>query len=394
MNLYFDCRILQAPCWSGEHRYVYNILKAMVARAPQHAFHLHFGWTGWDERLDELVNRPNVIRHMRRGTIWSHLSVSLGVLATGSRVFYRMYNDAVPLRAPVTCPVAVLIHDNVRHVCPECYSIPDPAQERAKTARSLRQFELVFTVSETVKRELIDLFAVPAERIVVGHNAVDAPHDDEPDARPPAVPDGAPFFLMVNPGRAHKNWQVVLAAFADYIRRHDTDPAMRLVLAGDVRTEQQTIEGVLNANPALAARVILPGFVSDEELRYLYRQARLMLMPSRYEGFGVPALEAMAYGVPLVASDILSLREVTGGPETGAALHVGVDNRHAWEQAMIDLGQRSNRTDAMIRRGRERARCFSWDHSASMTLDALIALGGGRIRSIIRPKQIQHEAVT
>src|SRR5437588_672496 len=81
-------------------------------------------------------------------------------------------------------------------------------------------FHLHFTRCETVKCEIVELFGFPAERIIVAPCAVDRPDPDAPDARPVLLPEGAPFFLMVNPGAANKNWQDALAAFALYTERH------------------------------------------------------------------------------------------------------------------------------------------------------------------------------
>lgn len=375
MNLYVDARALQKPHWRGEQFYVHRLLQEMTELGGEHAFHLHFGWDGWDARIDALLARPNVVPHDHRGRVRSHAALPLAILRSRSRVYFRMYNEDAPLRVPVPCPVAVLVHDNGRHLLPREYGIADPEGLRRATRRHIRSFDLVVTVSGTVKQEIAELFDVDPDRIVVASNAVDLPDPGAPAARPPALAPDAPFLLMVNPGGANKNWQGALAGFARFTRRDHGGPGERslLVLAGSLASEEQRIARAVAADPVLRDGVLCLGYVPEEQLRWLYLHARLALFPSRYEGFGLPVLEAMAYEVPLVASDIPVLREVAGD----GALLVPPDEPEALADAFERLLGDARLRQRLVARGRARVGAFSWRRSGRTALDALLAVAGG-----------------
>lgn len=371
MNLYVDARVLQKPHWRGEQLYVHRLLREMTKIGDEHRFHLHFGWEGWDPRIDALLAGRNVHRHEHRGRARSHASLPLAIVRSRSRVYFRMYNEDAAMRVPIPRPVAVLIHDNGRHLLPREYGVVDAPALRRATRRHIRSFELIVTVSETVKGEIVDLFDLAPERIVVAPNAVDPPDLAAPAERPPAVAQDAGLILMVNPGGANKNWQDALAGYARFAARQSDRQRPLLVLAGNLASEQARIAAAIAADPVLQAGVICPGYVPDEQLRWLYRHASVALYPSRYEGFGVPVLEAMAHDLPVIASDIPVLREVAGD----AALFVPLDRPEAVAEAIARLLTDERLRAALIERGRERVRAYSWRQSARTALDALLTLG-------------------
>lgn len=373
MNLYLDVRALQKPQWRGEQFYVQRLLHEMVRIGADHCFHLHFGWDGWDARIDALLAAPNVVAHDHRGRIRSHASLPLAVMRSRSRVYFRMYNEDAPLRVPVPCRRVALVLDNGRHLLPHEYGGTDAAKLRSARRRHIRAFDLIVTISETVKQEIVELLDVDADRIVVASCAVDRPDPEASAERPAAVPQGASFVLMVNPGGANKNWRDALAGFARFARGADGGGSTLLVLAGGLATERERIGEAIAADPVLADRVVCPGYVSDEELRWLYRHARLALYPSRYEGFGIPVLEAFAHGVPLIAADIPVLREVAGSAAQFVALGDHAGMAAAIDRLLADGPLRAG----LVARGHARVDAYSWRDSAATALQALLELAGG-----------------
>lgn len=372
MNLYLDARALQKPDWRGEQFYVHRLLREMVQAGPEHTFHLHFGWDGWDPRIDALLAAPNVVRHEHRGRIRSHASLPLAVLRSRSRVYFRMYNEDAPLRVPIPARRVALVLDNGRHLFPAEYGGVDAAQLLRTTRRRIRAFQSIVTISETVKREIVELLDVDPIRIVVASCAVDRPAPDAPADRPSTVPAGADFVLMVNPGGANKNWQDALEGFARFAGRRKGSDAILLVLAGSLSSERERISRAIAADPVLAATVVCPGYVSDSQLRWLYRHARLALCPSRYEGFGIPVLEAFAYGVPLIAADIPVLREVAGA----GAQFVALGDHEAMAAAIERMLSDEQLRVRLVADGHVRVAAYSWRDSATTALKALTELGG------------------
>ncbi len=216
------------------------------------------------------------------------------------------------------------------------------------------------TISETVKSEIVDLFGVDPDKIVVAPCAVERPVPGYEGDRPAALAQDTPFFLMFNPGRGTKNWEDVIAAFGIYVASNSVDRDTLLVLAGDLRTETEGIRKAI-VDSGCADRIVCLGYVTDDETVYLYRNARMSLFPSRYEGSGIPALEAMAHGLPVIVSDIPVMREVTGG----AALTIPLDKPASLAEAMSQLNTDNALRTEIVTKGMERIAAYAWPGKCS-----------------------------
>jgi len=367
MNLYVDTRALQMAQWRGQQFYTHRILREMIDLDLSHRFHLHFGWQDWHPKIDELLTKPNVSRHDAVGKYWSHLAVPVNMLCTGSRVYYRMYNEDQRVYTPLPGKVAILILDNGRHIYSELYGNGDPVAARQRTNSYIHKFDAIVTISQAMKNELMDLFQLPSERISVAPCALT--HfvgAAEEEIHPANLPANRAFFLVVNPGGTNKNWQQALAGFALYVEDHPDDDVM-LVLAGGLAAEEPKIRAAIEANAALRDRVLCTGYISKEKLSFLYRNARAAIYVSRYEGFGIPILETMSFGLPVIVSDIPVFREVAGE----AAVYVPLDQpdvlADALDRLQYDTALRTN----VLSKGPERLSFYSWRKSAQITLDAL-----------------------
>lgn len=240
---------------------------------------------------------------------------------------------ALPLRAP--CPCVVTVHDLSFERQPELMSRKDRAVFKLVVPRAVRAAARVLTVSERTKADLVDLYGVAPERVVVIPNGVD-----------PAFSPGEgshDYVLTVGAIQERKNQLAALAAAKEV--------GLPLVLVGPAK--DQTLAAELGA---LGAR--LEGYVPTERLADLYRGAACVVHSSRYEGFGLPVVEAMASGTPVVAVPDPALREVAGA----AALFVEEHQlAEGIRQALADR-------DRMAAAGIERARAFSWRAAAERTL--------------------------
>jgi len=256
----------------------------------------------------------------------------------------------------------VVVHDwgLVHH--PEHY----PPGEAAARARRLldccKRCEFIITVSETVRRETLELVRIAPANVFVATNAASAlPSQTK---RPDRVPPDKPFVLMVNPGRPYKNWATALESFRLF-RMTAAGRGARLVLAGSLSTEDQPIRQALR-DLRLERHVDTTGFISDEELAWLYGHARLLLMPSLFEGFGIPVLEAMQQGLPVVLSDIPIFREVA----QDAALFAPVADAEALAVALHSAWSDETLRQRLISGGLVRAMNYTWKRSAAEMLGA------------------------
>jgi glycosyltransferase involved in cell wall biosynthesis len=156
---------------------------------------------------------------------------------------------------------------------------------------------------------------------------------------------------------AHKNHETLVAAFARLSAAH---PEARLVLTGGEGSYEPIVRAAIHAY-GLAGTVERTGRIPEADLDVLYRRATAMAFPSRYEGFGLPVLEAMARGCPVVASDVGGLPAVAGD----AGVLVDPLDAAAWAEALTDLLERPERRTVLSRRGVERARRFRWPDAAA-----------------------------
>ncbi|MFT3990106.1 MAG: glycosyltransferase family 1 protein [Luteolibacter sp.] len=239
-------------------------------------------------------------------------------------------------------------------------------------ADSAREADLVITVSESTRRDLLKLGGFQEENVVTIHLAADPCFRPASEAaveeirRRLAIPDGVPYFLSVSTLEPRKNFPFLLKAFQRLISLPDTPPC-RLILIGKTGWDAAAHDEIHRLLDELKEHVGYPGFVTDEDLRTLYTGAEMFLFPSLYEGFGLPLLESMACGTPVISSNTSSMPEVTGD----AGILLPPMDEGAWVEAMRHALQRSSeQKQEASRRALDRASEFSWEKTAEKTLEA------------------------
>jgi glycosyltransferase involved in cell wall biosynthesis len=261
-----------------------------------------------------------------------------------------------------TTPGIVTLHDLQPLSNPERFGMVKRSYIRALAPRSLRAARAVICLTDFTAADAEERAGVAPERIRLVPSGVDDPGAGPDLLLQEAVLErygltGAPFVLFPAITYAHKNHETLVAAFARVARGR---PDIRLVLTG----AEGPYEGVVRSAVAaygLDAAVIRPGRIPEADLDVLYRQATLVAFPSRYEGFGLPVLEAMARGCPVVASRVAALPAVTGG----AAVLVDPLDVAGWAEALSDLLDDPARRTVLARRGVERAHHFRWPDAAA-----------------------------
>jgi glycosyltransferase involved in cell wall biosynthesis len=233
---------------------------------------------------------------------------------------------------------------------------------RLAVARARR----VIAVSETTRRDLMNLLRVnPAKIRTIGEGADRRFEERVAPERLQALRDrfrlGPRYLLYTGQWKPHKNLPMLLTAFAKLRRRH---AELQLVLLGREDPKQPHVPALIR-RLGLEDAVIRTGYLRDEgDIVGLFQGASVLAHPARYEGFGLPPLEAMAAGVPVVASNAASLPEVVGD----AGLLVPPDDIAGWvaalERALLDQPLR----ERLIRAGLERSRRLTWDRAAAETL--------------------------
>jgi glycosyltransferase involved in cell wall biosynthesis len=264
-------------------------------------------------------------------------------------------------------PVILTIHDvsYARH--PEWYPYRRDILRRTFYRLSASAATEIMTVSEFSADEIAAAYGIPRSRItVVPHGVGGAFAPGEPSARPTSLPPGVstPFLLHVGDLHERRNLGVVARAVLEVRRTGGQARALSLVLAGLDQGVGDELSAVASAAGAPDAVVRL-GPVSEGGLIALYRSATALVYPSLYEGFGLPILEAMASGTPVIASHAASMPEVLGD----AGILLDPHDDRAWTDAVSRVVNDEALRATLRCKGLTRARQFTWQQTAQVTLD-------------------------
>ena len=256
-------------------------------------------------------------------------------------------------------PFIVTVHDLERM----CFPFSEEAsatQNLKKDILAIQKSKMVIAVSENTRQDLMRCLDVPQEKIRVVYNGVD--HDIfKPSGRRPLA---YPYILYVGSERPRKNLARLLEAFA-VVKQSGDYPALRLVKIGSPGRHSAYRQATLDKIKELGLNddVVFIPYVTDPQLAEYYSAARMLVYPSLYEGFGLPVIEAMACGCPVITSNVSALPEVAGD----AALLVDPLGVNQLVSGMIRLLTQKEFRDALVARGLKRSSDFSWSGTAKQT---------------------------
>jgi glycosyltransferase involved in cell wall biosynthesis len=234
--------------------------------------------------------------------------------------------------------------------------------------------DLIITVSEASRRDVLRHLAVPnahAAKVRVIYNGVSDAFRPHPDGRPAKSSAAPRMLLYVGRCDPYKNVVTLIDAFAE--ARTRVPFPLRLTLCGSPDPRYPEVSRRIRERGVLDS-VKWTGYLPEEDLVYYYQQADLLVHPSRYEGFGLQLVEAMACGLPIVSSRAGSLEEVAGD----AALLVDPDDVDGFAGAIASVITQPELADRLTRKGLERVQRFTWQQAAEQTLAAYTAVAGAR----------------
>jgi len=298
--------------------------------------------------------------------------------STGKHDLIHCPANAAPLRAP--CPVIVTLHDAIfvrklRDISRFTYprQVIGHVYRKNLYPMAARRASAVITVSEASRVDISAVMHVPRERITVTGEALPDSFRDSSTTPSGEVRTrfGIPgdFLLALGAYEKRKNIPMLLEAFRGVKTATGRIPRLVLVGAENLRASGYHREII---RLGLQERVLLLPFVGDGELKGLYSCASAFLFPSRKEGFGLPILEAMACGAPVLSADIPSSRETAGS----AAVLLPVDDVPAWTGAMSRALDDREWSAALSGKGKNRAAEFSWGPVAEKTRAVYEAVAG------------------
>lgn len=277
--------------------------------------------------------------------------------------------------APRFClaPSVISILDLGYFYFPQYFKKSDLTQLKSWTAYSVKQAKKIITISESSKRDVIKFYKKEAKDIIVtypGYNETFNPRIRKQELRIKKIKEKykipGDYILYVGTLQPRKNLVRLIEAFS-FLTHNSELITYNLVIAGKKGWLYKEILGKAK-ELGIGDKVIFTDYVAQEDLPYLMAGAKLYVLPSLYEGFGIPVVEAMASGVPVVCSSVSSLPEVGEGavvyvdPESVESIAVGIKEVLGWSQS---------KRDEMVQKGLTQAAKFSWQKCADKTLDVL-----------------------
>ncbi len=275
---------------------------------------------------------------------------------------------AVALGYPIATkkPLVVTVHDLGPLTHPKFFQNTKPWIMQKALDQAVKQAVAIICVSQSTADELLEYVGPSIEdRVQVVYEGVSEhffqPIDEQClDLLDNMPPTGVPFILATGKISPRKNIHGLVEALSRLV----DDIPHHLVLIGGDGWDMEVVRKQL-ANPKIRERVHFSGYVTDEQLRALYKRASIYVHPSLYEGFGLTVLEAMAVGCPVITSNVYSLPEVAGD----AALLVDPTDRYSLTEAIYDLCNNESLVDQLQHKGIKRAKTFQWKNCARQIID-------------------------
>jgi len=353
---------------TGPENYMLNLILNLKRIDKNNEYVLFFGKdrpvpeailnAGFDYDISRMPTHNQLLK-----ILWAHLYLPNRIRAHRIDLFHEP-----SFVAPVfkRCPMVTTVYDIAHLYFPFCYTRRTRAYLNRLLPRSIRQSDLLIAISESTKNDIIDHFGIPPEKVHVVHGGVDPVYRTiEDEERLEEVRKAyrikGDFILTVGGITPRKNLIRLIRAFK--MLRDDRKIDCQLVIVGK---KGWLYEGVFKeaAASGLEDSIIFCDYIPKDHLLYLYNAAAVFAYPSLYEGFGLPILEAMACGCPVVASNRSSMPEVCGK----AALLIDPEDVEGLSEALFKAVTDSPLREDLIKEGYKQVEKFSWERAADKTL--------------------------
>lgn len=368
MRIGIDIREASAP-HAGKGRYTLYLVKELLKLDTKNDYVL-YAYKGTN--TEDFADYANAqIREIpSHGILW-HLRVARAVRGGEVDLFFAPTSFIIPALLPRKIPTLITVHDLVAFLYPQYHQRKATIIERLSLRRALSRARAVVTPSQSTRKDLHRLFHYSSERIHVTPLGVELQTLDSKDSNKNISSNlgttqlPKDFILTVGGLHPRKNLIQVLTVLPRLAKKY---LGLTLVMVGDDGWKSEEVQRALVSCEKLVMRVPR---CSEAELGMLYTRARALVFPSLYEGFGLPPLEAMAHGCPVVASSSSSLPEVCGD----ACIYINPLNQESAFTAIDTILSSPEVAAQLSAAGKERAKAFTWAKTARATLDVLRACG-------------------
>jgi glycosyltransferase involved in cell wall biosynthesis len=349
---------------TGNERYIENLVDHLLKIDSQNEYFLFFTHEG--ARLRWAKRAPNAQTLLVSNNPFWRLGVEFPRHLRNLRadVFHYQYTGP----AISVCPELVTIHDVSFERYPEIFSPSERYRLKYTVRKAARKARKVITVSEFSKSEILHFYDVEANKVKVIYNGVGSEFDSkaetvEIEKRLQLYGVRRPYILSVGNVSKRKNHRIAVAGFARWLKSHPGSP-YAFVVAGKPSDAMADVKEQMENEGLDSQRLKILGYVAEQDLPFLYGGAGALLNMSYYEGFGLPLVEAMRAGVPVIASRASCFPEIV---DNAGRLVEPTDAQGIADALQEVLGNQVLR-DELIGRARQRVECFCWELAAKETL--------------------------
>lgn len=371
MKIGIDSRAAKWYRGTGIGTYTYQLINSLN-KVDQLNDYLLFTPEGYNSDIKFNKNFNNIaIADTMASNFWDDVNIP-NELYDRNINLYHVPQNGVGLPLEKKHPFVITLHDTIPIHMPETVGDRYLSIFTKEMAEIVNRCDGIITVSEFSKEDISRDFNYPKEKIFVTHLAsediykpIDKQHSDEILKKHYGLPSD--YILYVGGFSPRKNIVGLIEAFSRIINMIPKN--INLVIAGN-KGKSYSIYKDCAEKLKVADRVIFPGFISMEHMPYLYNSASLFVYPSFYEGFGLPPIEAMACGIPVITSNVTSIPEVVGD----AAILFNPREIETLSEKICEALMNENLRLNLIVKGFQKARALSWDKTATETLKAYEAI--------------------
>jgi len=354
---------------TGTEEYSYQLIKHI--RLMNLNNHQIFLYVRNDSKIDFDLPKNFFVKEINNNKLWTQIGLSREMKKNPADVFFTP-SYSIPFIHPFNS--VATIHGLEFKYFPECYSAKERLLLELNTLLIIRWSSKIIAPSENTKKDLMKFYKVNPEKIKVVYHGIVIGNWKLVNWEIKNESKKSQCFNILFVGRIEKRKNLVSLIRAFEVLNSKFNPEFsgqnskfKLILAGKKGYGFDEIKKAILESPN-KNDIIYKGYVSDKEKEELYKNADIFVMPSLYEGFGLPVLEAMSYGVPVICSNNSSLLEIVGG----AGLLVDPNNIQEIAEAINKALNNSDFREEMIKRGFENAKKFSWKKCARETVNILL----------------------
>lgn len=364
MNIAFDARSINWSKGTGIGTYTEKILKNMIASNPDFFFQLYWSESGYENFSFD--NTQIMMTSKRHHRFFDQYYIPANLKMKHSEI-YHVPQNGIGLSEFISCKKIVTIHDLIPYIMPETVGKGYLLKFLSQIPQVIGISDAIITVSNYSKKDILKFFPIDEDKIFVTPLAADEsfkPLDKEKcRAKLKSKYNISKAYILYLGGFSpRKNIKSLITAFSKILKKLPKEYV--LVLVGEINIEGNSLLKLISTLN-IEDKVILTGKVPEDDLPLLYNGCDLFVYPSLYEGFGLPPLEAMSCGVPVITSFVSSIPEVTGD----SCLLINPNDTSELSMAMEKILSDENFSTILCEKGLLRASNFSWKKTAEATIN-------------------------